>query len=848
MTNEPIPFTDYGQDCDLRERHQSCVNLAPDPQTILMRCQFADEISKCSENQILVCSQLVHDQHMQHQGWLAVVANLEDSINAFRESSQNLDITFKQFLEQKQVHHDLIVHFPEDLELLSRIPLLPELSINLTNSTHSNNADNSRSSMSVSTLLDWISRKDRQNNLNEISEMCIQGLNRFGPDSLDELMKDAKIVIVRSEQSEMKEIKGLADRLFALDNFMEELKKLKNEQKDLSDAISNNYKTYKRTNDPSIIPDLCRSHETQLEIMMKNYQKIRDIRRKCIMSKQELSRNIHLRLKWVMDVEKTQAEIAEKLIVHRENIRRLKSHMEIVQQIHNAPDLYIKSVAEVIRRRSFSQAYIEFCHLISNDSRSIYYEESKTRREFIHILKNHFLYTLFSGVNDILPPFALEPPSIFDDSLPQLEGKHLELMRKNVPELVEKLKLQLELESTHPGQILASYLRKVSSSSSTESQTDTDQSKVPCQISQYLYKFDESTFVNCSAISGSTTSMLNSVKQMKSLLKSLRDNVKENISSASGVFTEMRDKTIEMLHSHIEQVRAPLLKEKEELSNQLNILSNQAEEEKELNERKIGELEVKLQEVTKSNETVKLILLEKELELDEVRRDKSQQENDYLLLKKKESEMNSLLSNLKLESEQVRSNVQLENALLKEEVDKLKMKLQNVTQKREKEMRELIDNEVFNALKAQRERLAGEHKLEMETLRSRFRLASSIERAQDPLSPESIATEQFKTEISDLKAALEEKEAQITQLKQAHEDEIQALKQVQYNEAVNRIRNEKDQVISVYKDKVDQLTSQLEEEKKKSLAVSQEKTSARIGQVARFGPSAHLNDKVAILR
>lgn len=883
MMNDPIPYTNYGQDHDLKDRHQSCMNLAPDPQTILMRCQFADEIRKCSEDQISVCSRLVHDQHMQHQGWLAVVANLEDSINAFRESWQNLNTTFQQFLEQKQNHHDLLMSFPQDLELLSKIPILPELYANMKISTHGNNS-NSQIVSHIKSLFDWINQKNSQNNLHDISEMCIQALNRFGPDSLDGLMNDAKVVISRSESSEMKEIKGLADRLFMLDKRLEELKKLKADQKDLSDAISNNYKTYKRTNDPSIIPDLCKSHAAQLDIMMRNYQKIREIRRKCTASKQELSCNIHCRLKWVMDVEKQQAEVAEKLIVYRENIRRLKSHMEIVQQIHNAPELYIKAVAEVIRRKNFSQAYIDFCHLISSDSRSIYYEESKIRREFINILNNHFLSTLFVGVTDSLPPFALDPPSIFDDALPSLEDKHLELMNKSVPELVEKLNLKLELESTHPGQILSSYLRKVSSNSSSEGQIQTDPTpEVPIRISQNLYKFNGSTFVDSSSISGSISNLFKSLNEIKSLVNYLRNNVKENISQGNDLFSTLNGQVDEIIKSHIKKICSPIYMENEKLSINLEKVTNQMNEEKEINCDKIFQLTNKLDKITKLNDETTKSLLERELELDEVKREKANQETEYLTLKKKESEMNSLLTNLKLETEQARSFVQVENALLKEEVDKLKMRLQHVTEKTKKEMRENHEKEMSNALKMQSERLAAHHKLEMETLRSRFRLASSIERAQDPLSPESVAAENLQSEITQLRSLLESKESEIIKLKQDHENEIQALKQVQYNEAVSRIRNEKDQVISVYRDKIDQLTKQLkekeEEEKKRSSEVTaaaaavvttatvstststlatstataststtQERTGTRIGSISRFGSSAQFNDKVAILR
>lgn len=858
MMSEPIPFTDYGQDTDLKDRYQSCINLTADPQTILMRCQFADEISKCSENQISVCTQLVHDQHMQHQGWLAVVANLEDSINAFRESWLNLDTTFKQFVEQKQQHHDLLTNFHHDLELLSRIPILPELYCNLSASVNETNANDTTSSMM--SLFDWINQKNRQNNLHELSEICLQALDRFGPDSLDGLMNDARSVIASSDRLEMKEIKGLADRLFMLDNRMEELKRIKADQKDLSDAISNNFKGYKRTNDPSIIPELCKTHEAQLEIMMRNYHKIRDIRRKCIASKQELSTTIHIRLKWVMGVEKQQAEVSERLLVYRENIRRLRSHLDIVQQIHTAPDLYVKAVGEVIRRKNFSSAYIDFCHLISNDSRTIFFEESRIRREFVNMLSSHFLSTLFVGVTDTLPPFALDPPSIFDDSLPPLDDSHLQLMRNSVPELINKLNLHLDIDSTNPGQVLASYLRSVSSnqpSSETSNHNQPEESTcVPFKVSSNLYKFNSLLLLDCNFISDTLTPSIERIREMRSFLNDLRDQVTQHVNSSNEMLSQLKCNSIETISQHVKKMCALLIAEKQELNDEVELISSQLEKERLIHQHELTELKEKLDELTRVNDEMKNSLASKEDELNEV---KQKFESDYVALKKKENEMNLLIANLKLESEQVRSNVQVENALLKEEVDKLKMQLQTNLKKREKELKEAHELDKLNALRAQRDRLASDHRHEMDTLRSRFRLASSIERAQDPLNPlESPALENAKKEIVDLKEQLECKESEINTLRSAHETEIQALKQKQYNEAVNKIRCEKDQVINAYRDKVDQLTKQLKEieetNKKCNDDTDAEKTSARISNLttatptSRLPSSGHFNDKVAILR
>lgn len=138
----------------------------------------------------------------------------------------------------------------------------------------------------------------------------------------------------------MKAIKGLEDRLYALDQMIASCKKLVNEQKELAQVrcfyffvlhifiISlrlilflrpNNLSGYfffnishgflfpqgflanqmraENLKDNSVLPDLCLSHANQLMIMLTNHRKLLDIKQKCTTAKQELANNLQVRLK-----------------------------------------------------------------------------------------------------------------------------------------------------------------------------------------------------------------------------------------------------------------------------------------------------------------------------------------------------------------------------------------------------------------------------------------------------------------------------------------------------------------------------------------------------------------------
>lgn len=120
----------------------------------------------------------------------------------------------------------------------------------------------------------------------------------------------------------MKTIKGLEDRLYALDQMIASCKKLVNEQKELAQVWNTtllqlpvlaaapphaqscllqgfvaNQQRAENLKDTSVLPDLCLSHTNQLMIMLNNHRKLLDIKKKCTTAKQELANNLQVRLK-----------------------------------------------------------------------------------------------------------------------------------------------------------------------------------------------------------------------------------------------------------------------------------------------------------------------------------------------------------------------------------------------------------------------------------------------------------------------------------------------------------------------------------------------------------------------
>lgn len=77
-------------------------------QTLVARAQLAQQCCGLAGGQTKICERLVHDQHLQQQGWAAVVANLEDITQMFQSRAAVLEQSFAVYLSERQQHMELL--------------------------------------------------------------------------------------------------------------------------------------------------------------------------------------------------------------------------------------------------------------------------------------------------------------------------------------------------------------------------------------------------------------------------------------------------------------------------------------------------------------------------------------------------------------------------------------------------------------------------------------------------------------------------------------------------------------------------------------------------------------------
>lgn len=104
-----------------------CLVMPAEYNTVVIRAKLAQKMCESATKEIKKCEKLVFEQHLQQQGWAAVMANLEDLTCEFKQRSQVILNTINDYLEKRPKYLDYLNIFPEDLMKLSTVPILNEL-------------------------------------------------------------------------------------------------------------------------------------------------------------------------------------------------------------------------------------------------------------------------------------------------------------------------------------------------------------------------------------------------------------------------------------------------------------------------------------------------------------------------------------------------------------------------------------------------------------------------------------------------------------------------------------------------------------------------------------------------
>lgn len=109
------------------EEVNRCLQMPAEYNTVVVRSKVAQKMYESATKEIKVCEKLVFEQHLQQQGWAAVMANLEDLTNEFKQRRTDFLTTINDYVEQRPNYLSYLESFQDDLDKLSTVPILGEI-------------------------------------------------------------------------------------------------------------------------------------------------------------------------------------------------------------------------------------------------------------------------------------------------------------------------------------------------------------------------------------------------------------------------------------------------------------------------------------------------------------------------------------------------------------------------------------------------------------------------------------------------------------------------------------------------------------------------------------------------
>uniref|UniRef100_A0A674EZV2 RB1-inducible coiled-coil protein 1 n=1 Tax=Salmo trutta TaxID=8032 RepID=A0A674EZV2_SALTR len=501
-----IPKTTFSIENEMELKVEESLMMPAVFHTVASRTQLAVEMFEVAKKLCSFCERLVHDEHLQHQGWAAIMANLDDCTLSYQKLLWKFDTAYINYQQDFEDIKLKLTRLGTAVSVMAKIPLLECLTrhsykecIEKSCSTPNKDSDETVEEKSTDsvlcptptklpasfsapgagcspdtaegqessemtdssglraalqeadspervnplsfnvTLLDWINVQDRPNDVESVVRKCFDSINRLDPRVIQPFLAECRDTIAKLDNQNMKAIKGLEDRLYALDQMIASCKKLVNEQKELAQGFLANQKRAENLKDTSVLPDLCLSHANQLMIMLTNHRKLLDIKQKCTTAKQELANNLQVRLKWCCYVMLHADQDGEKLQALLRLLTELMERVRVVDALSTVPQMYCLAVVEVVRRKLFIGHYREWACALVKDGKHLYETEKYKRETFGKLFRKSFLRNrLFRGL-DSWPPtsFCTRKPRKFDFELPDISLGDLQYLKTCCPTEVQ---------------------------------------------------------------------------------------------------------------------------------------------------------------------------------------------------------------------------------------------------------------------------------------------------------------------------------------------------------------------------------------------------------------------------
>ncbi len=93
---------------DMSKEIDAAISMQPSYQTLQIRTQLAYDVYECSIKMNKLCEDYYYDQFWQYQGYLAVIANLDEYLISFRMDFDKTKEKYSKFLDNKSDYFNVL--------------------------------------------------------------------------------------------------------------------------------------------------------------------------------------------------------------------------------------------------------------------------------------------------------------------------------------------------------------------------------------------------------------------------------------------------------------------------------------------------------------------------------------------------------------------------------------------------------------------------------------------------------------------------------------------------------------------------------------------------------------------
>ncbi|KAG8267553.1 reticulophagy [Homalodisca vitripennis] len=195
---------------DLQDEVDEGLALGDSMNALVLRAHLAFRLCGMSQVALQACQRLVHEQHLQHQGFMIAIANMSLTVPGAKSKTEEFLTVLQEFLEKKPHYLQLIEtiqrlgnNIPSTLDIfnasksaiksrlaslleeveatLANIPLLPSLAAQvsqdpMTSISSCKDIEEQRDNM---TLLDWLQARGSGDTVQQLSQTCMRDIQQI---------------------------------------------------------------------------------------------------------------------------------------------------------------------------------------------------------------------------------------------------------------------------------------------------------------------------------------------------------------------------------------------------------------------------------------------------------------------------------------------------------------------------------------------------------------------------------------------------------------------------------------------------------------------------------------------